>query len=81
MRIGVKNCLVFAAVALLLPAYVDAVTPAQQLFIKAESTNDPAEAVEHWRALLPEAEKGTLGDGIVRDDIQTNLIQGIAQAC
>lgn len=54
-----------------------ALTPIEQLYIKAERETDPGAAIEHWRALLPEADKGVLGKGVTRDDVQTNLIQSL----
>lgn len=75
MRTGIKSVAALAAASLLAVSLAHALTPAEQLYIKAESTQEPAEAIEHWRALLPEAEKGTLGKGITRDDLQINLVQ------
>lgn len=56
-----------------------ALSPVEQLYLKAERETDPSVAIEHWRALLPEAEKGSLGKGITRDDVQTNLIQALLE--
>lgn len=56
-----------------------ALSPIEQLYLKAEREKDPSVAIEHWRALLPEAEKGALGKGITRDDVQTNLVQALLQ--
>lgn len=77
MRIGGKTVLAIVAASMLAGSLAYALTPAEQLFIKAESSKDPVEAVEHWRALLPEAQKGTLGAGISKDDLLTNLVQSL----
>ncbi|MFO1242227.1 MAG: right-handed parallel beta-helix repeat-containing protein [Rickettsiales bacterium] len=73
-HVGVR--LLFLAL-LLQTSMAWALTPAEQLYLRAETEKDPGIAMEHWRALLPEAEKGALGKGISRDDVQINLVQAM----